>query len=255
MLEAAGSGHPASALGLADLFVALYFGDILSYRADQPAWPDRDYFLMSNGHACPVWYATLAEAGFFAPSELSTLRHFQSRLQGHPQLGSLAGIENSSGPLGQGLSQAVGLALGLRLRQASNHVFCLLSDAEHQSGQTWEAYQAAAHFQLAHLTVIIDRNFIQIDGATEKTMALEPLAEKLRAFNWHVKEVDGHDLAQLIEVGRALKSARLETTQPSALICKTVPGKGVDFMEGEASWHGKVPTAEELVAALTQLQP
>lgn len=251
MLLQAGSGHAAGSLGMADVFTALYFGELVRYQAHRPDWPDRDFVLLSNGHICPVWYATLAVAGYFPESELASLRSFESRLQGHPHLGSIPGVENTSGPLGQGLSQAVGLALSLRRQSRRNEVFCLLSDGEHQEGQTWEAYQAAGHFRLANLTVLIDRNTIQIDGFTEQVMPLEPFNEKLGSFGWQVLEVDGHNIQAVID---AVNHAKAIQEQPVAIVCNTIPGKGVEFMENLPEWHGKAPSFPDSIAALRQLR-
>lgn len=251
MLLEAGSGHSAGSLGLADVFVALYFGGLLSYDATQPDWSERDYILVSNGHVSPVWYATLALAGFFTQNELFTLRKLGSRPQGHPHLGSLPGVENTSGPLGQGLSQAVGLALALKLEQKANRVVCVMSDAEHQEGQTWEAYQFAGAKRLASLTAIIDRNNIQIGGFTEDIMPLQPLRAKLEAFRWQVLDIDGHDIAAILQ---ALKQADTTGDQPTAIIAHTIPGKDVEFMEHLPAWHGKPPDLGEGIAALQQLR-
>lgn len=251
MLLQAGSGHAAGSLGMADVFTALYFGELVRYQAHRPDWLDRDFVLLSNGHICPVWYATLAVAGYFPESELASLRSFESRLQGHPHLGSIPGVENTSGPLGQGLSQAVGLALSLRWQSRRNEVFCLLSDGEHQEGQTWEAYQAAGHFRLANLTVLIDRNTIQIDGCTEQVMPIEPFNEKLGSFGWQVLEVDGHNIQAVID---AVNHAKAIQEQPVAIVCNTIPGKGVEFMENLPEWHGKAPSFPDSIAALRQLR-
>jgi len=235
---------------MADVFAALYFS-ILKHNPRDPLWADRDRVLLSNGHICPVLYATLAEAGYFPRSELMTLRQAFSRLQGHPHFGSLPGVESSSGPLGQGLSQAVGLTLGLRLQQRNARVYCLLSDAEHQEGQTWEAYSYASKAKLGNLTAFIDRNQIQIGGRTEEVMPIEPLADKLSSFNWHVQEIDGHNFE---EITSAVGRAQAEDNKPSVIICNTIPGKGVSFMEGKFEWHGKPPSREQAEIALSELQ-
>lgn len=249
MLAHAQSGHSAGPLGMADVFAMLYF-DILKHDPHQPHWPDRDRVILSNGHICPVLYATLAEAGYFSRQELFTLRQIDSRLQGHPHLGSVPGVENTSGPLGQGLSQACGLSLALRLDENPARVFALLSDGEQQEGQTWEAYQFAAKEQLNNLTVLIDRNNIQIDGPTEEIMPLDPLKEKIASFNWQVLSIDGHDHGA---IKLACEEAAQETNKPTAIICNTIPGKGVSFMEGKYQWHGKPPSAEEAEQALAEL--
>ena len=241
MIYQAQSGHPAGSLDIVDILVTLYFAPILKYRAQQPQWPERDYFLLSNGHTCPALYATLAEAGYFPLSKLNTLRQLGSSLQGHPHYGSLPGIENTSGPLGQGLSQAIGVALGLKLNQQPNQVYVLTSDGEHQEGQTWEAYMFAAKKKLNNLTVVIDRNFIQIDGNTEKIMPLEKLKAKITRFNWQVLEADGHDYDDL---SKKFNKAKI-SQQPTAIIAKTIPGKGIKFIENDYRWHGKAPNKKE----------
>ena len=254
MLETAGSGHSGGALGMADVFAALYFG-IAQHDPQQPDWPERDRILLSNGHVCPVLYATLAQAGYFPLEELSTLRKLNSRLQGHPHLGSLPGVENTSGPLAQGLSQACGQALAFKRTGQPQHVFCLMSDGEHQEGQNWEAYLFAAKYELSNLTVIIDRNNIQIDGPTDQVMPLDSLSAKIATFNWEVAEVNGHQFEELIPTLQQCRQAREQgKTQPHCIIAKTIPGKGVDFMEGKYQWHGKPPSSEEAAAALSQLK-
>lgn len=248
-LVSAGSGHTAGPLGTADILATLYF-HILKHDPEQPDWEGRDVFMLSNGHICPVLYATLAEAGYFPAEELKTLRKLDSRLQGHPHLGSLPGVENTSGPLGQGLSQAAGLALGWQMDGQTNQVYCMLSDAEHNEGQTWEAYMLAAKYTLANLTVLIDRNNIQIEGKTDTVMPLEPLREKLESFGWHVQEINGHNVTAIID---ACHHAQAVSHAPSAIICHTIPGKGVSFMESKYEWHGKPPSREEAELALKEL--
>ncbi len=250
MLETAGSGHSAGSLGMTDVFTALYFA-VAKHDPQNPSWEGRDRILLSNGHICPVWYATLAEAGYFPKEELSTLRKLGSGLQGHPHLGSLPGVENTSGPLGQGFSQACGLAYGLRLDQKNNRVYCLLSDGEQEEGQTWEAYLFAGKNRLSNLTILIDRNNIQIDGYTEDIMPLEPLRAKIENFGWHVLEVDGHNIQAIIDT---IHTAHSIHEKPTAIICHTIPGKGVDFMENLPAWHGKPPNHEQAQAALEQLK-
>lgn len=249
MLAEAGSGHPGGALGMSDVFATLY-GKKLNHRPEQPDWPERDRLILSNGHTCPVLYAVLAETGYFPKEKLQRLRKLDSGLEGHPHRGSLPGVENTSGPLGQGLSQACGLAAGLRLQKSSARVYCLMSDGEHEEGQTWEAYLFGAKQNLSNLTVIIDRNYIQIDGPTEEVLGLDPLAEKVRAFNWNVIEIDGHNFA---EIEQAIDSAQATTNKPTAIVCKTIPGKGVSFMEGKFEWHGKAPSREQAGQALKEL--
>lgn len=250
MLTQAQTGHSAGSLGMADVLTVLYF-EVMKHRPKQPNWSGRDYLVLSNGHICPVLYATLAEAGYFPKKKLLTLRQIDSELQGHPHLGSLVGIENTSGPLGQGISQAVGLAWGLRHQGLSNRIFCLMSDAEFQEGQTWEAFEFAAKYQLSNLTVLIDRNHIQIEGTTEQVMPLEPLAAKLTAFNWQVQEINGHDYDAILQ---ACTTAKKYLHQPRVIICQTVPGKGVTFMENSYIWHGKPPTTVQEKTALRELR-
>lgn len=250
MLLEAGSGHSAGPLGMADVFTALYF-HIAKISPKKPRDEKRDRILLSNGHICPVWYATLARAGFFPVAELKTLRKLHSRLQGHPHRGSLPGIENTGGPLGQGLSQAVGVALALKLDKSRSRVFCLMSDGEQEEGQTWEAAMSAGKYRLNNLVAIMDRNNIQIDGETEFVMPLEPLADKYRAFNWHVIEVDGHNMRDIID---ACDQARSIIEKPTLILAHTTPGKGVDFMENDYEWHGKTPTKKQARDALKQLR-
>ena len=249
MIARAGSGHPAGALGMTDVFTALYF-NLVNHKPKSPTWADRDYVLLSNGHICPVLYATLAKSGYFSANILKTLRRINSPLQGHPLLNSAPGIEISSGPLGQGLSQACGLAIALKSDKKKGHIYCLLSDGEQQEGQTWEAYMLAAKYHLSNLTAIIDRNMIQIGGNTEEIMPLENLVKKIEAFGWKTYEMDGHNFKKII---RTVKQAK-QDKQPSAIIAHTVPGKGVSFMEGNSSWHGKAPTQEQAKQAISELK-
>jgi len=252
MLLAAGSGHSAGPLGMADVFTALYFGGVLRHDPKQPDDPERDRLFLSNGHICPVWYTTLAHAGYLPRQEmLKTLRKLGSRLQGHPHRKSLPPIENPSGPLGQGLSQAVGYAYAARMDGKKFQVFCAMSDGEHDEGQTWEAVMFAGKHKLDNLTAIIDRNNIQIDGMTEDIMPLEPLRAKYEAFNWHVIDIDGNNIQQVLD---ACGQARAIYEKPVAIIAHTVPGKGVDFMEFQYEWHGKPPNADEAKRALHQLR-
>ena len=250
MLVKAGSGHSAGPLGMADVFTALYFS-VLKHNPLQPNWEGRDRLVLSNGHICPVLYATLAHAGYFPKSELKTLRKLGTRLQGHPHRESLPGLETTSGPLGMGLSQAVGMAIGLRLDGKKNEVFCLLSDGEQDAGNTWEAAMMAGKMKLNNLTVIMDRNNIQIDGMTEEIMPLEPLRAKYEAFNWNVIEIDGHNIEEIID---ACQKARAIYEKPVMIIAHTIPGKGVDFMEKDFHWHGKPPGHEEAMKALKELR-
>jgi transketolase len=250
MLLEAGSGHSAGPLGMADVFTALYFS-VLNHDPENPKWEGRDRVVLSNGHICPVWYATLAQAGYFPKEEIYTLRKINSRLQGHPHYGSLPGVENTGGPLGQGLSQAIGMALAARMDSKKYHVYCLMSDGEHDEGQTWEAVLFAGKNKIANLTAIMDRNNIQIDGMTENVMPLEPLKEKYESFNWHVLEVDGHNIGAMID---ACNLAKAVVEKPVMIIAHTIPGKGVDFMEFDYRWHGKPPNEEEAKLALRELR-
>jgi transketolase len=253
MLVAAGSGHSAGPLGMADVFTALYLGGVLKNDPKDPWNPDRDRVILSNGHICPVWYATLAQAGYFPKEELETLRKLNTRLQGHPHYRCLPGVENTGGPLGQGLSQAIGHALAVRMENKPRlpWVYCLMSDGELDEGQSWEAIQFAGHYGLHNLTAIIDRNNIQIDGFTEKVMQVEPLADKFRAFNWTVVEIDGHSMNEIVD---ALRKAMAIFEHPTVIIAHTIPGKGVDFMDWDPAWHGKPPKGDEAVEALRQLR-
>jgi len=251
-LLAAGSGHTAGPLGMADVFTLLYF-HVLNHDPSRPDWPERDRLVLSNGHICPVLYATMARAGYFSEDELLTLRQFGSRLQGHPHRDFLPALETSSGPLGSGLSQAVGMALAGRIDNPTTgpFIFCLMSDAEQECGQTWEAAMLAGKEGLGNLIAIIDRNNIQIDGYTEEVMPLEPLAKKYEAWNWHVQEVDGHNFAELND---AIGAAKSVYERPSVIIANTIPGKGVKMFEKKYEWHGKPPTKAEGEAALRELQ-
>ena len=252
MLVEAKSGHSAGPLGMVDVFTALYFGGVIKYDAKKPDWLERDMVVLSNAHICPVWYATLAHAGYFDKKELNTLRKLGSKLQGHPYRQSVPGIETSGGSLGQGLSIACGMAYDFnKLAKKDNWVWALTSDGEHDEGQMWEAAMFAGKYKLFNITQIMDRNNIQIDGFTEDVMPLEPLKEKYEAFNWHVMEVDGHNIEEIIN---ACNKSKTIFEKPSLIIAHTIPGKGVDFMEWEYSWHGKAPCAEEGQKALDCLR-
>lgn len=251
MLEHAGSGHSAGPLGLADIFTALYF-DVLKHDPKKPDWDQRDILLLSNGHCVPVRYATMAEAGYFNKKELLTLRQFGSRLQGHPERTKLPGMENTSGPLGSGLSQAVGMALGLRMnRQHHRWVYVVMGDGELNEGNIWEAAMLAPKYKLNNIIGIIDRNNIQIDGPTESVVPLEDLKAKWEAFGWHVIEINGNDIEAVID---ACAMGRAIVEKPVMIIAHTVPGKGVDFMEYDFHWHGMPPNHEQAKAALHQLR-
>ncbi len=250
MLEKAGSGHSAGSLGMADVFSALYFA-ILNHNPKKPLWEDRDRLVLSNGHICPVQYAALARAGYFPLKELQTLRVLGSRLQGHPHRGSLPGIETTSGPLGSGLSQGIGMALAARMDNKKYRTYVVMSDGEHNEGQTWEAILFAGKEKLSSLTAIVDRNNIQIDGYTEHVMPLEPLHEKYAAFGWHVIDIDGHNIEEIIS---AVYEAKAIYEKPTVIITHTIPGEGVSFMERAYAWHGKSPSKEQARAALKELR-
>ena len=251
MLVEAGSGHSAGPLGMADVFTALYF-HVLNHNPKNPKWEDRDRVVLSNGHIAPVWYTTLAHAGYFPREEaLATLRKINSGVKGHPHVGTTPGVENTGGPLGQGLSQAVGMVLAAKMDGKKHWVYCLMSDGEHDEGQIWEAVMFAGKNKLFQLTGIIDRNNIQIDGMTEDIMPLEPLKEKYEAFNWHVLEVDGHNIQEIID---ACNEAKAIYEKPVVIIAHTIPGKGVDFMEFDYLWHGKPPKPDEAKLALKELR-
>ncbi|PIN87888.1 transketolase [Candidatus Woesearchaeota archaeon CG10_big_fil_rev_8_21_14_0_10_32_24] len=248
-LVAAKSGHSAGPLGMADIFTALYF-NVLKHNPQKPKWEGRDRLVLSNGHICPVMYATMANAGYFPKKELLTLRKFGTRLQGHPHRSSLPGLETTSGPLGSGLSQSAGMALGLKLDKKPNKVFCLCSDGEQNEGNHWEAVMFAGKNKLDNLIAITDRNYIQINGNTEDVMPLDPLDEKYKAFNWNVKVIDGNDMKQILKV---LQDARNNKGKPLMIIAHTIPGKGVDYMEGKFEWHGKPPKADEAQLAIEEI--
>ena len=250
MLLAAESGHSAGPLGIADVFTALYFR-VLQHDPKNPLWDGRDRVVLSCGHICPVLYATLAHAGYFERAELQTLRKFETRLQGHPHNLALPGVETTSGPLAQGLSQAVGMALALRLQHSRQRVYAIMSDGEQQEGQIWEAVLFAGSHKLHNMTAIIDRNNIQIDGYTEDVLPLESLRAKYEAFGWHVLEVDGHNLQQVID---ALQEAKAIYEKPTVIIAHTIPGKGVEFMEGDYRWHGAPPNKVQAAVALKELR-
>lgn len=252
MLEAAGSGHSAGPLGLADIVTALYF-NIMNIDPQKPEWPERDVFFLSNGHTVPVQYAVMAERGYFDVSELTTLRKFGSRLQGHPEREKLPGLENTSGPLGSGLSQAAGYAYTLQYIDDVKHrwVYVVTGDGELNEGNIWEAAMFAGKYKLSQLIVFIDRNNIQIDGSTDDVMPLEDLRGKWESFGWHVQEIDGHNIDSVID---AASMARAISNKPSVVIAHTIPGKGVDFMEYDYKWHGVPPNKEQAKEALNKLR-
>jgi transketolase len=245
MLTTAGSGHSAGSLGMADVFTALYF-EVMNHRPKQPDWAERDRLFLSNGHIVPVRYATMARAGYFPVSELSTLRKLGSRLQGHPERLRLPGLETTSGPLGSGLSEAAGHAYALRMDASRSHIYCLTGDGELDEGNIWEGVMFAAKYRLANLTVIVDRNNIQIDGPTETVMPLGDLGAKWKAFGWHVIEIDGNNIQEIID---ACGLAKAVIEQPSVIIAHTIPGKGVDYMEYNYLWHGNPPNLADVPGA------
>lgn len=245
MLVEAKSGHSGGPLGLADIFTALYF-NVMKVDPKNPNWDERDRFVLSCGHTCPVLYATMARRGFFPVEELKTLRKLGSRLQGHPHREALPGLETTSGPLGSGLSQAAGMAIVAKMDKKPWRVYCVTSDGEHQEGNTWEAVMLAAGLKLGNLTAIMDRNNMQIDGHTEDVLPLDPVADKYRAFNWNVIEVNGHDIQAIID---ACESAKSVSDKPTMIIANTIPGKGVSYMENRYEWHGAPPDGMDIEGA------
>ncbi len=244
-LVTAGSGHSAGPLGMADIFTAFYF-HILKHDPKNPDWPDRDRLVLSNGHICPVRYVAMALSGYFPLEELRTLRKLNSRLQGHPHRTALPGVETTSGPLGEGISQSIGMALAAKLDNKKYHIYCVASDGEQQEGNTWEALMFAAKYKINNLTLIIDRNNIQIDGFTEDVMPLESLKTKYEAFNWEVLEVDGNNIRAFIDT---VGIARAVFEKPTVIIAHTIPGRGVDFMENRFEWHGMPPDIQDVKGA------
>jgi transketolase len=246
----AGSGHPGGSLSAIDALVCLYFGGILRYRATEPTWPDRDRFVLSKGHCSPALYVTLARAGFFPHDWLKTFRKFESRLQGHVDRLRVPGVEASTGSLGQGLSVSVGMAIAAKLDGSQRRVWCMLGDGESQSGQVWEASMSAPKFELDNLCAIVDHNQVQQTGRVSEIMDLAPLAEKFRAFRWHAIEVNGHDHAAVLD---AMHEAMATTGKPTAIVSKTIKGKGVSWMELNPDWHGKAPNAEQADQAIAEI--
>jgi transketolase len=250
MLHAAASGHPGGSLSAVEIVTALYFGGVLRYDAKRPDWEDRDRFVLSKGHGVPVQYAAMAEAGYLPVEELRSLRQIDSRLQGHPVLGSLPGIEASTGSLGQGLSIGLGMALAARLSRNDFRVFVMLGDGECQEGQVWEAAMAAGHHRPDNLIAIVDYNKFQLDGAVEEIIGLEPFAAKWQSMGWQTREIDGHDMEQVLEALEWSTAAGA----PACIIAHTVKGKGVSFMEGDNAYHGVAPSDDELGRALGELE-
>jgi transketolase len=249
MIFKAGSGHPGGSLSAADILVALYFR-VMNHRAGEPKWPDRDRFVLSKGHAAPALYACLAESGYFPVGELDTLRRAGSRLQGHPDMTKTPGVEASTGSEGQGLSMGLGMALAGRIDRRPYHVYVMIGDGENDCGQIWEAAMAASFLRADNLIGILDRNGLQLDGPTSEIMGLEPLADKWRAFGWHVLEIDGHSMGAIVT---ALEQAKANTGKPTMIIANTVKGKGVSFMENAVDFHGKAPSREQFEEAMKEL--
>ncbi len=250
MTAAAGSGHPGGSLSSVELVVGLYHSK-MRHRPEEPNWSDRDRFILSKGHVAPLLYSVLARTGYFSPEDLPTLRKLGSKLQGHPNMHMLPGLECSSGSLGQGLSIANGLALAAKLDGKGYRCYCLMGDGEIQEGQIWEAAMSSAHYKLDNVCALLDANGLQIDGRVEDVMGLEPLTDKWRSFGWHVIEIDGHDMEQVL---KAYDEAAATKGKPSIIIAKTIKGKGVSYMENRAEWHSKVPNKDELAKALAELQ-
>ncbi|MDK2882404.1 MAG: transketolase [Bacillota bacterium] len=249
MIHAAKSGHPGGSLSVADIITVLYFHE-MRLDPNNPDWPERDRFILSKGHACPAWYACLAELGYFPKEELRTLRQINSILQGHPDKKKTPGVDMTTGSLGQGLSLAFGMAMASRIFGPDYRVYVILGDGEVQEGQVWEAAMACAKYRLDNLVAIVDRNSMQVDGRTEDVMPIEPLVEKWRAFGWAVRELDGHNIEEIVD---ALSWARTVKERPTVLVAHTIKGKGVSFMENVREWHAKAPNDEQLAAALREL--
>ena len=251
MLGNCGSGHPGGSLSIADILSVLYFYK-MKYKSSEPTWPDRDRFVLSKGHAAPALYSTLSIAGFFPREYLKTIRQIGSSLQGHPDMNSLAGIEMTTGSLGQGLSVANGMALAAKIDKRNYHVYCIIGDGESQEGQIWEAAMTSSHLKLDNLTLILDHNKLQIDGKVEEIKSITPIADKWRAFNWNViDKVNGHSVEQLIN---AFDKATSQKGKPTIIIADTVKGKGVSFMENNLSFHGKAPNKDETCRGCDELR-
>jgi transketolase len=250
MICTAKAGHPGGSLSAADIVTALYFR-LMRLDPQDPGWADRDRFILSKGHACPVWYAALAERGYFDKSHLSTLRRIDSLLQGHPTMNKPPGIDMTAGSLGHGLSAGLGMALSGKLRKKDYHVWVIIGDGESQEGSIWEAAMAAAKWKLDNLTAILDYNNLQNDYAVDEVMPIEPVADKWQAFGWNVLEIDGHNMEQVVE---ALEGAKSFKGAPTMVVASTVKGKGVSFMENVCEWHGKAPVQNEADQALEEIR-
>lgn len=249
MIHTAGSGHPGGSLSATDIVTALYFR-VMRIDPKNPAWPDRDRFILSKGHACPVWYAALAERGYYDKSHLSTLRQLNSILQGHADMIKTPGVDMTVGSLGQGFSAGLGMALSGKLRKKDYHVWVVIGDGEMQEGAVWEAAMAGAKWKLDNLTAILDLNGLQNDDFVDDTMPIDPVPDKWRAFNWNVIEIDGHNMQEVVS---ALETAKTVKGKPTIIIAHTVKGKGVSFMENVAAWHGKAPSVEQMEQALAEI--
>jgi transketolase len=250
MIHEANAGHPGGSLSAADIVTALYFR-LMNVDPQNPDWPDRDRFILSKGHACPVWYAALAERGFYDKSHLMTLRKLNSILQGHADMVKTPGVDMTVGSLGQGLSAGIGMALSGKLRKKDYHVWVIVGDGESQEGAIWEAAMSGAKYKLDNITVIVDKNELQNDTFVDDVMPVDPLPDKWRAFNWNVMEIDGHDMAQVVE---AMEKAKTVKGIPTVIIAYTVKGKGVSFMENVPKWHGAAPCDEEATRALQDIR-
>lgn len=250
MIAAANAGHPGGSLSAADIVTALYFR-VMRIDPENPDWPDRDRFILSKGHACPVWYAALAERGYYDKAHLATLRQLNSILQGHPDMNKTPGIDMTAGSLGHGLSAGLGMALSGKMRKKGYHVWIIIGDGESQEGSIWEAAMAAPKWRLDNLTAILDHNNLQNDDCVDTEMPIEPVADKWRAFGWYVLEINGHDMEAIVE---ALEGAKGIEGMPTIIIAHTIKGKGVSFMENMVDWHGKAPCKEEAIQALEEIR-
>ena len=250
MICTAAAGHPGGSLSSADIVTALYFR-MMRIDPQNPQWPDRDRFILSKGHACPVWYAALAERGYFDKIHLGTLRQLNSILQGHPDMHKTPGIDMTAGSLGHGFPAGAGIALSGKLQQKSFYVWVIIGDGESQEGSIWEAAMSCAHWKLDNLTVIMDCNNLQNDNYVDQTIPIEPIADKWRAFNWNVTEIDGHDMAAIVA---ALETAQKVKNQPTIILARTIKGKGVSYMENVCEWHGKAPSREQADVALSEIR-